>query len=40
MLDKQDDYFGGFVTSRVDFNGEKYFEKDLFLNYLFSVSRT
>lgn len=39
IWDMDDDIFGGFVISKLDFNGEEYFENVLFLNQLFSVFR-
>lgn len=40
IRDMDNDIFGSFVISKLDFNGEEYFEKVLFLNQLFSVFRT
>lgn len=40
IWDVDNDIFGSFFISKLDFNGEEYFEKILFLNQLFSVFRT
>lgn len=40
IWDVDNDIFSGFVISKLDFNGEEYFEKILFLNQFFSVFRT
>lgn len=34
IWDVDNDVFGGFVISKLDFNGEEYFETILFLNQL------
>lgn len=40
IWDVDNDIFSGFFISKLDFNGEEYFEKILFLNQFFSVFRT